>query len=196
MSKITVFQMIHALSGVADPNEAVTSLDIGPHGSIRLNGRDIMASDEAVDLEDPLGRDMQAVDLCDGIELWTDGACAGNPGPGGWAFCVVQGGRLIEEKGGYHPETTNNRMEMQALIEGLNRLHPGATVTVKTDSQLIVNTITQGWKRKANRDLWSEIDAALDRHHRVTFEHVKGHNGEEWNERVDRLAVGQYQACR
>ncbi|MBK1666957.1 hypothetical protein CKO28_02725 [Rhodovibrio sodomensis] len=152
-----------------------------------------MAADEAGDLEDPLGRDTLAVDLSDGIELWTDGACSGNPGPGGWAYCLVKDGQKVGEDAGYAPETTNNRMEMQGVIAGLDRLHAGATVTVRTDSQLIVDTIQKGWKRKKNCDLWTQLDAAIARHDQVTFEHVRGHKGVHWNEHVDQLAVAQYQ---
>jgi ribonuclease HI len=193
MSKITVFELIHALSGIADPNETVASLSVDAAGSVRLNGRDIISPDEEAPREDPLGRGTLVVEYSDDVELWTDGACSGNPGPGGWAYCLVKDGRNVGQDSGYAPETTNNRMEMQAVIAGLARLHAGATVTVRTDSQLIVDTIQKGWKRKKNCDLWTQLDAAIARHDAVTFQHVKGHDGQRWNEHVDQLAVAQYQ---
>lgn len=120
------------------------------------------------------------------VQLYTDGACSGNPGPGGWAAIlrwnsherVLSGGEL---------DTTNNRMELTAVIEGLAALRKPCRVTVYTDSQYVVGVMAMGWKRKANRDLLFDLDA-LCAAHEVTFRHVRGHNGHPINERCDRIA--------
>ena len=190
MPKATAAALIAALQTIPEDTE-ISAVFVERDGTIVADGN-ALGSASAPPRENPLGTGCLAPEHSDQVTLWTDGACSGNPGPGGWAYCLVQHGRLVEEQGGPAAETTNNRMEMTAVIQGLNRLHPGATVTVKTDSQLVVNTITQGWKRKKNADLWSAMDAAIARHDRVDFEHVKGHDGEAWNERVDSLAVAQY----
>lgn len=135
------------------------------------------------------------------VELWTDGACSGNPGPGGWAALLRYDGREKELHGGERM-TTNNRMELMGLLEGLRALTRPVEVVVHTDSAYLERAFTQGWlerwqqngwrtsgkKDVANRDLW---EALLEetRRHRVTFRRVKGHAGVELNERVDRLAV-------
>ena len=92
------------------------------------------------------------------IEIYTDGACIGNPGPGGWAAIVVQDGRKAAHSGRPRGRTTNQRMEVQAAIEGLSRTDPGARITVFSDSQYLVNTMSKGWKRNANKDLWAKLD--------------------------------------
>ena len=121
------------------------------------------------------------------IEIYTDGACSGNPGPGGWAAVIVAGGKLERLSGG-EDRTTNNRMEMLAAIEGLEAVPPSSDVTVFSDSRLLVNTMTQGWKRNKNRDLWNRLDdAAAGR--RVRWQWVKGHAGDPLNGEADRLAV-------
>jgi len=130
------------------------------------------------------------------VEIFTDGACSGNPGPGGWAALLRYNGHEKEISGGEH-ETTNNRMEMMAVIMGLTALKKPSTVTLYTDSQYVQRGVTEwmkGWKAKGwparikNQDLWQRIDAAIQVH-KVKFVWVRGHDGHEENERVDKLAV-------
>jgi len=139
--------------------------------------------------------------VADTVELWTDGACSGNPGPGGWAAVLRWNGHERELVGG-EPETTNNRMELQSVIEGLAAITRPMHVIVHTDSAYIEQAFTQGWLKSwqrngwrtaakqpvKNRDLWERL-AALAEQHRVEFRRVKGHSGIELNDRVDRLAV-------
>ena len=138
------------------------------------------------------------------VVAFTDGACSGNPGPGGWGVLLQakRGDRVVKErelKGGA-AETTNNRMELTAAIEALNALDRPGAVTIVTDSSYVKDGITgwlHGWKRNGwrtaarkpvkNADLWQALDAARDRHE-VTWEWVKGHAGHEENERADALA--------
>jgi ribonuclease HI len=139
------------------------------------------------------------------ICLVTDGACIGNPGPGGWA-CLLRYGQHRKELFGSEGHTTNNRMELRAVIEGLKALREPCEVTIVTDSQYVRNGITQwlpewkahGWRRKRkgssgtrnvlNRDLWQELESALSRH-KTQWQWVKGHAGHEDNMRCDQLAV-------
>lgn len=130
------------------------------------------------------------------IEIFTDGACSGNPGPGGWGVLLRYGGHEKELSGG-EKETTNNRMEMMAVIEGLSALKKSSTVDLYTDSQYVQKGVTEwmkGWKAKGwpsrikNQDLWVRIDELVTRHE-VRFHWVRGHDGHEENERVDKLAV-------
>ena len=139
------------------------------------------------------------------VELWTDGACSGNPGPGGWA-CLLRSGKHERELSGHDPATTNNRMELMAVIEGLAALSRSCRVTVHIDSTYVMHAVTKnwipawekrGWKTAAktpvaNRDLWERLVAELARHE-VGWRKVRGHSGVELNERVDQLAVA---ACR
>ncbi len=134
------------------------------------------------------------------VRITTDGACSGNPGPGGWAAIVEMGHRYFELAGG-EPQTTNNRMEMTAVIEALRRVPPGSQPEVVTDSSYVRDGITKwifGWKRRGwvrpdgspvlNRDLWEQMDAlASTRGARFTL--VRGHAGHPLNERCDELAV-------
>lgn len=125
------------------------------------------------------------------IYLYTDGASSGNPGPGGWGV-VLRCGDLRKELSGGFSLTTNNRMELLAVIKGLEAIRwQGAEVEVWSDSQYVVNTITQGWKRKKNGDLWERYDV-LARNFRLSFHWIKGHAGHPENERCDRLAVEAY----
>ena len=121
------------------------------------------------------------------IAIYTDGACSGNPGPGGWAALIVSDGRIEKIHGG-EDRTTNNRMEMLAAIEGLEAVPPSSTVTVFSDSRLLVNTMTLGWKRNKNRDLWERLDEAAAAR-RVRWQWVKGHADDPMNREADRLAV-------
>lgn len=135
------------------------------------------------------------------IILYTDGACSGNPGPGGWAYQLEWKGTIKEGSGG-EAATTNNRMEMQAVIEGLKALNRPCSVTICSDSALIINTFTKGWidnwQRKGwkkadkkpveNTDLWMAMLDAM-KPHAITWKKVKGHANDERNNRVDALAV-------
>ncbi len=134
------------------------------------------------------------------VRITTDGACSGNPGPGGWGAIVEMGSRFFELAGG-EPQTTNNRMEMTAVIEALRRVPPDSQPEVVTDSSYVRDGITKwiiGWKRRGwqrpdgspvlNRDLWEQMDAlASSRGARFTL--VRGHAGHPLNERCDQLAV-------
>ena len=121
------------------------------------------------------------------IDIYTDGSCSGNPGPGGWGAIVIENGvkRLLS---GGEPATTNNRMEMMAAIEGLAAVLAGAAVTIHSDSTYVINTMTKNWNRNANQDLWPRLDA-LVAERKVGWEWVRGHNGHPLNEEADRLAV-------
>ncbi len=130
------------------------------------------------------------------VEIFTDGACSGNPGPGGWA-ALLRYKTVEKEISGGELETTNNRMEMMAVIEALGALTKASTVDLYTDSQYVQKGVTEwmkGWKAKGwpdrikNQDLWKRIDSEVSRHN-VTFHWVRGHDGHEENERVDKLAV-------
>ena len=122
------------------------------------------------------------------VIVYADGACSGNPGPGGWAAILIHpASGAVKELSGGESSTTNNRMELTAVSEALEALKRPCEVLVKTDSQYLVGTMTQGWKRKANHDLWARLDE-LCRVHRVSWEWVKGHAGDPYNERADRLA--------
>jgi len=134
------------------------------------------------------------------IEMFTDGACSGNPGPGGWGVLLRYGRHEKEIKGGVAPMTTNNRMELQAVIEGLSTLKSRCHVTIHTDSKYVMDGVTKylaawkakGWKtadRKEvkNVDLWHKLDEILPRH-QIDWVWVRGHNGHIENERADALA--------
>lgn len=134
------------------------------------------------------------------IQIYTDGACSGNPGPGGWGAVLRWNGHEKELSGG-DPETTNNRMEMTAVIRALEALKKNSLVEIYTDSKYVMDGITKwlpGWKAKGwktaakqpvkNQDLWQEMDALIQKHD-VTFFWVKGHAGHPENERADALAV-------
>jgi ribonuclease HI len=121
------------------------------------------------------------------IEIYTDGACLGNPGPGGWAAVMVEGGSRQTVQGG-EAQTTNNRMEILAVIKGLEAIPESGEATVFSDSQYVINTMTRNWKRKANLDLWERLDAEAGKH-RVKWRWVRGHVGHPLNEMADKLAV-------
>jgi ribonuclease HI len=133
------------------------------------------------------------------IEAFTDGACKGNPGPGGWGVLLRYEGKEKTLHGG-EPHTTNNRMELRAAIEALNVLKEPCSVELTTDSQYVIKGITEwiaGWKKKnwltaakkpvINDDLWKQLDA-LNQKHNVRWHWVRGHSGHIENERVDALA--------
>ena len=137
------------------------------------------------------------------VAIYTDGACSGNPGPGGWG-CVLLYGEHRLEKSGYDPETTNNRMELQAAIEGLKTLKEPCEADLYTDSAYLFNAFEKGWifnwmrngwKTAAktsveNQDLWNEL-ISLGRAHRVRYHKVKGHADNHMNNLCDKLATGE-----
>jgi len=143
------------------------------------------------------------------VQLYTDGACSGNPGPGGWAFILVHPatGKKLERSGG-ELLTTNNRMELQAVIEGLSALKRPSSVELFTDSVYVGKGLCEympkwkanGWRRKEgtrfvpvkNEELWRRLDELLTRH-KVKYTRVAGHSGHVENDRVDELAVAAYQ---
>jgi len=133
------------------------------------------------------------------VEMYTDGACSGNPGPGGWGALLLHNAHRRELKGG-ETETTNNRMELMAVIKGMQALKNHCKVVIYTDSTYVMKGITEwigawkrrGWKTAAkkpvkNVDLWQQLEAALDGHD-VKWRWVKGHSGNPGNERADELA--------
>jgi ribonuclease HI len=137
--------------------------------------------------------------MTDVVEVWTDGACSGNPGPGGWGAILSFKGRERELSGG-EAMTTNNRMELMGAISALETLTRPCTVALHTDSQYLRQGITSwihGWKKNGwktadrkpvkNEELWKRLDAAL-KQHRIEWKWVKGHAGDEMNERADALA--------
>lgn len=126
------------------------------------------------------------------VDIFTDGACSGNPGPGGYGVILRYKGVNKELSGG-EPNTTNNRMELTAVITGLAALKEPCEVTLYSDSRYIIDAIQKGWMRNAkepalNSDLWEQLLGLLERHP-VTFVWVKGHAGHPENERCDQLAV-------
>ena len=129
------------------------------------------------------------------VTLYTDGACSGNPGPGGWGAILIYGSYRKELSGG-EPVTTNNKMELTAVIEGLKALNEPCEVDVYSDSAYVVNAFLQdwisgwirrGWKNVKNIELWNEL-IALTEKHKVHFNKVKGHADDELNNRCDELA--------
>ena len=141
------------------------------------------------------------------VTLITDGSCLGNPGPGGWA-AILRFNSQTKELSGGEPETTNNRMEMMAVIEGLTILKEPCEISIEIDSQYVKNGVTEwmsGWKRRGwktaakkpvkNQDLWQKIDAALAQH-TVNWKWVKGHADHDDNNRCDELARGAAEAVQ
>lgn len=133
------------------------------------------------------------------VEIYTDGACRGNPGPGGWGALLIAGEHRKTLHGG-EAETTNNRMELMAAIQALNAVRGSRRIVLHTDSTYVMKGIREwlpGWKRRGwktaakkpvkNRDLWQALDEAQGRHE-VTWRWVKGHSGDAGNEEADRLA--------
>lgn len=142
------------------------------------------------------------------VHLFTDGACSGNPGPGGWAFILRHpvSGKEIEHAGGER-DTTNNRMELRAVIEGLHALTRRSRVDIYSDSQYVLNGLREwleqwkarGWRTAAkkpvkNEDLWRELDR-LKAEHELDFHWIRGHNEHPENERCDQLAVAARDAA-
>jgi ribonuclease HI len=135
------------------------------------------------------------------VNIYSDGACSGNPGPGGYGVILEYNKKEIELCGG-EQDTTNNRMELMGVIKGLESLKEPCDVTITTDSKYIVDTFNKKWivswqkkdwkksdgKPVLNKDLWQTL-LELMKSHKVTFVHIKGHNGHEYNERCDKIAV-------
>jgi ribonuclease HI len=132
--------------------------------------------------------------------VFTDGSCDGNPGPGGWGFAWVKDDRIVEQASGVAPSTTNNRMELTALIAAYRMLPEDHTITIYSDSQLCVKTVNEwaagwerrGWRRKggpiANLELVRELYGLANAHPRVELRWIKAHDGSRWNEYADALA--------
>lgn len=139
------------------------------------------------------------------VEIFTDGACSGNPGPGGWG-AVLRYGKAEKELSGGERETTNNRMELSAVIAALEALKEPCYVTLCSDSKYVIDAITKGWAKKwqangwiksdkksaLNVDLWERLLCLLEKH-QVNFVWIKGHAGHPENERCDQLAVAESQ---
>lgn len=136
------------------------------------------------------------------VEIFTDGACKGNPGPGGWGVLLRKGNHEKELSGG-EADTTNNRMEMTAVIEGLSALIEPCEVDLYSDSKYVIDGITkwvEGWKKRGwvnaskkpvrNEDLWHDL-IEVSAEHQINWHWVKGHNGHPENERVDQLASAE-----
>lgn len=137
------------------------------------------------------------------VKLYTDGACSGNPGPGGWGAILACDGYKKELSGG-EANTTNNRMELLGVINGLSALKYRCDVTLISDSKYVIDAITKGWARKwkangwmrnnkdkaLNPDLWEQLLAQIDRHE-MHYQWVKGHAGHPQNERCDQMAVAE-----
>ncbi len=134
------------------------------------------------------------------VTIYTDGACSGNPGPGGWGALLIYG-KKERELSGHAADTTNNRMEMMAVLKALQSLKEPCKVKIVTDSKYVLQGMTEwveGWQRRGwknaekkpvkNVDLWLELIQAV-RPHKIEWQWVKGHSGDEHNERVDKLAV-------
>jgi cyclic pyranopterin phosphate synthase len=122
------------------------------------------------------------------IHVYTDGACLGNPGPGGWGAVIIENG-LSRELSGKEADTTNNRMEITAVIEALKEVPQESEIVVYSDSTYVINTMVKNWKRNKNTDLWDLLDRQMSGR-KVKWEWVKGHSGDPLNERADRLAHG------
>ncbi len=133
--------------------------------------------------------------------VFTDGSSSGNPGPGGWGAVYVREGEIVAERHGAEPQTTNNRMELTAMIEGLSLLSPQDAVDVYSDSQLVVNTLTQwaagwearGWRRKGgavkNLELVQRAYALVKERPKARIHWIRAHDGALWNEYADALAT-------
>jgi ribonuclease HI len=137
------------------------------------------------------------------VELWTDGACSGNPGPGGWGAILIWNGHERELSGG-EADTTNNRMELMSVIMGLAAITRPMDVVINTDSAYVEQAFSKGWLEQwqrngwrtaakqavKNQDLWQRLAEEAARHN-VSFQRVRGHTGVEMNERADQLAVAE-----
>ncbi len=125
------------------------------------------------------------------LVMYTDGACRTTDKTGGWCYILVKNDKQIALDFGPVDDTTNNRMEAQACIEGLNFCAENGIkeVTIITDSQYVIGTASQGWKRNTNQDILGQLDEAIGNMDEVVWKHVKGHAGDKWNEKCDAFAV-------
>lgn len=141
------------------------------------------------------------------VELYTDGACSGNPGPGGWG-AILRYGKHEKELSGGKERTTNNQMELMAVLKGLQELKEQCDVTIYTDSKYVMDGMTKyihSWRQKGwktankkpvkNKEIWEELDAACKKH-KISWQWVKGHAGHPENERADDLAVAAIEQYR
>ncbi len=142
------------------------------------------------------------------VKLYTDGACSGNPGPGGWGAILIYG-KYKKEMSGGDKNTTNNKMELTAAIEGLSALTEPCEVELYSDSKYLIDGMVKGWARSwkskgwkksdgkpaLNPELWEKI-LDLDEKHKITYFWIKGHAGNQYNEQCDRLAVAFYQSLQ
>ncbi|GEM_PF-207837 len=159
-------------------------------GQILMNLRLLYVEQRAGERESPAQTNLTGGASVNEVVIFTDGACSGNPGPGGWCAILTWNNkeRILQ---GNDPHTTNNRMEIAACIEGLKALkQQPCKVVLYTDSQYVVGVMSLGWRRKANHDLLSELDSLCAKHE-VSFEHVRGHSGHAMNERADKLAKAE-----
>lgn len=122
--------------------------------------------------------------------LYTDGSCLSNPGSGGWAVCIIEDNGREFYLSGNEKTTTNNRMELTAIIEGITCIKDEKECIIYTDSQLCINCATGKWKRKSNLDLWEKFDN-ISKNKNIKFEWVKAHSGNKYNEIVDKLALSE-----
>jgi len=123
------------------------------------------------------------------LELYTDGSCVKNPdGPGGWAVVLIDDDKYEWYLSDGEEKTTNNRMELRAVIEGIKLINDGSVCKIYTDSKLVINCAMGLWKRKANIDMWEEYDKIV-KNKIINYEWVKGHSGNYYNEKVDKLAL-------
>lgn len=131
--------------------------------------------------------------LADFFTIYCDGAAKRNPGPAGCGYVILAGGVPVAEGSASIGEATNQYAEIMAAVMALEAVPPGSTIDLYSDSQYVVKTMADGWKRRANLEGWIALDRAATLHRKVRWHHVRGHSGEHWNEHVDRLASS---ACR
>ena len=155
----------------------------------------------AVELNIPVAQVLERFTAGPATGVFTDGSCSGNPGPGGWGAVRVRDGEILAQAHGTEPATTNNRMELTAMIAGLEMLAPGDSETVYSDSLLVVNTLTRwaagweerGWRRKEgevkNLDLVQRAWALVKERPNVRIQWIKAHDGSRWNEYADALST-------
>ncbi|KKP36887.1 MAG: Ribonuclease H [Candidatus Peregrinibacteria bacterium GW2011_GWF2_33_10] len=135
------------------------------------------------------------------LHLYTDGSCIGNPGPGGWAYVVLNEQGIVEKNAGGEIDTTNNRMEIMAVIEGLSMVKEylaqhevmDSDLKIYSDSNLLISTMTKNWKKKKNVDLWMNLEEILNSFNKnqitISWNWVKAHAGHKYNEMVDKMAL-------
>ena len=128
------------------------------------------------------------------LQIYTDGSCKGNPGPGGWGVVIYSDNIIIKQLSGGSRNTTNNQMEITAVIEGLKAIETSTSIDIFSDSSYVINSMTKNWKRNVNKDLWDVLDAEAKRHHLI-WHWVKGHSGNEGNELADKLAYSAAEAA-